>query len=122
MMTGGGDAPGLNGIIEAAARTLLDHGHQVLGICDGFEGVFDNRTRELTSYHQLEGLHQEAGTYLGTSNKSGTAGREQEFLEKFSAFGVEGLIVAGGDGTFSGLSKLGGVRILGVPKTIDNDL
>ena len=122
IMTGGGDAPGLNGIIEACSRALLKSGHEVLGICDGFEGLFEGRTRKLL-LPALEGLHSLAGTYLGTSNKSSVIGREQELIAQFQALGVDAMIVAGGDGTFSALSRLGGaVPILGVPKTIDNDL
>ncbi len=123
MMTGGGDAPGLNGIIESTCRCLLRAGFQIIGIRDGFEGVYEGRFREITDAGIL-GIHSHAGTYLGTSNKSGLEGREAEFLEKYKQLGVEGLIVAGGDGTFSGLSRLGdgAIKIIGVPKTIDNDL
>src|SRR6185437_1689937 len=122
IMTGGGDAPGLNGIIESTSRCLLRMGHQVIGVCDGFEGIFENRTRPL-ELAAMEGLHSLAGTYLGTSNKSSVVGREKEFIAKFKSLGADALIVAGGDGTFSALSRLGGeVPILGVPKTIDNDL
>ena len=123
MMTGGGDAPGLNGIIESASRCLLRQGFEIVGIRDGFEGIFEGRFLEVTQAG-VEGIHSHAGTYLGTSNKSGVAGREEEFLAKYRALNVEGLIVAGGDGTFSSLSKLGqgAVKLIGVPKTIDNDL
>jgi 6-phosphofructokinase len=121
LLTGGGDAPGLNGIIESCSKTLLRMGHEVIGICDGFEGIFEGRTK-LLQLGNLEGLHAQAGTYLGTSNKSSVIGREKEFIEKFKMVGADALIVAGGDGTFSALSKLGQIPILGVPKTIDNDL
>ena len=122
LLTGGGDAPGLNGIIEATSKALLLGGCEVLGICDGFEGVFNGITKPI-GLAQIDGIHHEAGTYLGTSNKSGVVGKEKEFLEKFKKLGVEGLIVAGGDGTFAALSQLGDqIKILGVPKTIDNDL
>jgi 6-phosphofructokinase len=123
LLTGGGDAPGLNGIIESCSRTLLGAGVEVLGICDGFEGIFEGRTKLITR-DGVRGLHQEAGTYLGTSNRSNVVGREDEFLRKLNELGVEGLIVAGGDGTFASLSKFGerSPKILGVPKTIDNDL
>ncbi len=122
ILTGGGDAPGLNGIIEATSRVLLQAGVEVVGIQDGFEGIFEERTR-LVTLENIEGLHAQAGTYLGTSNKSNVAGREKEFLEKFGKLKCEGLIVAGGDGTFSLLSRFGSaLKILGVPKTIDNDL
>lgn len=121
-MTGGGDAPGLNGIIESCSKALLKSGHEVLGICDGFEGIFEGRTKKIDR-NSIEGIHSEAGTYLGTSNKSTVIGREKEFIEKFKAFGADAMVVAGGDGTFSALSRFGAeVPILGVPKTIDNDL
>jgi 6-phosphofructokinase 1 len=122
MLTGGGDAPGLNGIIESCSKAIIKMGHEIVGICDGFEGIFEGRTKPIV-INDLEGIHSMAGTYLGTSNKCGTVGREQEFIQKFQAMGFDALIVAGGDGTFSGLSKVGSaVPILGVPKTIDNDL
>lgn len=122
LMTGGGDAPGLNGILEAVSKNLLLNGHEVLGIQDGFEGVFYDKTRPVT-LESVEGLHAESGTFLGTSNKCGTEGREAEFLEKYKALNLDGIIVAGGDGTFAGLQELkDDVNLIGVPKTIDNDL
>lgn len=123
ILTGGGDAPGLNGIIEASARTLLNHGHQLVGSRDGFEGIFEGRFREIASISDVSGLHSEPGTFLGTSNKSRIKGRESEFLRGFAKMKVDGLIVAGGDGTFAALSTLAAkIPVVGVPKTIDNDL
>jgi 6-phosphofructokinase 1 len=122
LLTGGGDAPGLNGIIESASRCLLKAGCELVGILDGFEGVFNGKTKPIT-LKDIEGIHYNAGTYLGTSNRSNLAGREAEFLQKFKLLGAEGLIAAGGDGTFAALSRVGeGLPLLGVPKTIDNDL
>jgi 6-phosphofructokinase 1 len=122
LMTGGGDAPGLNGVIESASKALLHAGYDVIGVCDGFEGIFDGRTKPVT-LDTIDGIHSAAGTYLGTSNRSNVVGREAEFFEKFTKLGVEGLIVAGGDGTFSSLAKVSSqIPIIGVPKTIDNDL
>lgn len=121
-MTGGGDAPGLNGIIEASCKVLLHAGCEVVGIMDGFEGIFSSRNRVI-SLRDIENLHSQAGTLLGTSNKSGTAGKEKEFLDKYRALGLDGLIVGGGDGTFAGLKPFEKeIPIIGVPKTIDNDL
>ncbi|MEN9723219.1 MAG: hypothetical protein RJB38_1205 [Pseudomonadota bacterium] len=126
VLTGGGDAPGLNGILEASGRALLRQGFEVLGIEDGFEGVFEGRVRKL-SLRDFEGKHQVAGTFLGTSNRSGTQGREAEFVERLQRLQVEGLLVAGGDGTFAALRQIntafpGAIQMVGVPKTIDNDL
>ena len=121
-MTGGGDAPGLNGIIEAASRVLLKNNIEVIGILDGFEGIFSGRTKTITM-DAIVGIHSEAGTFLGTSNKSKTTGRAEEFQKCFSNLQLDGLIAAGGDGTFKGLSELApNLKIIGVPKTIDNDL
>jgi 6-phosphofructokinase 1 len=122
IMTGGGDAPGLNGIIESAAKTLMKNGATVLGIEDGFEGFVLGRTRELT-WNVVQGCHQLAGTILGTSNRFGLKGRESEFIKKYKEYQLEGLIIAGGDGTFANLKDLHSeINVLGVPKTIDNDL
>jgi len=122
IMTGGGDAPGLNGVIEAVTKTLLGMGHTVYGIHDGFEGIFNHRM-ELLTEQQVNGIHAFAGTILGTSNKSGIDGRAEEFLTKYQQLKLNGLIAAGGDGTFKGLAMFNGViPLIGVPKTIDNDL
>lgn len=123
ILTGGGDAPGLNGIIEASVRTLTAHNFEVIGICDGFEGIFNGRTIDLTR-ERTRGAHSLAGTVLGTSNKSATEGREKEFQEKYAALKLDGLIAAGGDGTFAGLKRVlsDSMPLIGVPKTIDNDL
>lgn len=122
MLTGGGDAPGLNGIIEAASRTLLRAGFQITGILDGFDGVFEGRTRPIT-LEAITGIHSQAGTFLGTSNKSRIQGRSEEFRVAFHKLGLDGLLMAGGDGTFAALKMLDtDLPVIGVPKTIDNDL
>lgn len=122
ILTGGGDAPGLNGILESVTRTLTRAHYEVIGICDGFEGVFDGRNIPLID--QIgHGAHAYAGSFIGTSNRSTTRGREAEFITKIKALNVEGLVVAGGDGTFDAMSRVSsGIKIIGVPKTIDNDL
>jgi 6-phosphofructokinase 1 len=122
LLTGGGDAPGLNGIIEAVSKTLLKKGIEVIGICDGFEGILEGRTKTI-SLESIEGLHAEAGTFLGTSNKSRIEDRRDDFLRGYGKLNLQGLVVAGGDGTFKALSKLNApIQVVGVPKTIDNDL
>ncbi len=122
ILTGGGDAPGLNGIIEAVGKSLMTKNHEVVGILDGFEGIFKNETRVLNS-KDLNGLHARAGTFIGTSNKSGIRGKEKEFLQAYNKLNLDGLVVAGGDGTFSALTPFNKeIPLIGVPKTIDNDL
>jgi 6-phosphofructokinase len=121
ILTGGGDAPGLNGVIEAATRTLLNLGHEVIGIIDGFEGIYSGKYKNLT-LDMVRGQHAFAGTLIGTSNRSGTDGREDEFKKAYDQLKLEGLIVAGGDGTFRCLQSIPGLKLIGVPKTIDNDL
>lgn len=122
LLTGGGDAPGLNGIIESTVRVLNNHDIEVVGICDGFEGVFESRWKVLGA-KEILGAHTLAGTLLGTSNKSRIAGREDEFVAQINKMKIEGLIFAGGDGTFEALSRVQSkLNLIGVPKTIDNDL
>jgi 6-phosphofructokinase len=122
LLTGGGDAPGLNGIIESVVRSLAGDDFEVVGICDGFEGIYNGKTISLDRA-RVEGAHVEAGTLLGTSNKSSTSGRQEEFRAKYKELGLYGLIAAGGDGTFAGLGRvIDGIKLIGVPKTIDNDL
>lgn len=121
ILTGGGDAPGLNSVIESCARVLLPNEVELVGIVDGFEGIFNQNTFVIKD--QLLGLHADAGTLLGTSNYLDLAGREAEFLEQYRSLNVEGMIVCGGDGTFAAMKRVGGsIPIIGVPKTIDNDL
>jgi 6-phosphofructokinase 1 len=122
LLTGGGDAPGLNGILESSCRTLLAAGCELFGIEDGFEGIFQNHVRKI-DLKDIENIHTLAGTLLGTSNRSGTSGREAEFSAGYQRLKLDGLIVAGGDGTFAGLKPFGSaIPFIGVPKTIDNDL
>jgi len=122
ILTGGGDAPGLNGVIESCLRTLKFAGHEVIGIQDGFDGVFDERHVNL-SRQSMARIHFAAGTILGTTNRAAIKGREAEFVAKFDKLKLDGLIAVGGDGTFEALGRVkSDLRIIGVPKTIDNDL
>jgi ATP-dependent phosphofructokinase / diphosphate-dependent phosphofructokinase len=122
LLTGGGDAPGLNGILEATSLVLLNSGAEVFGIQDGFEGIFNENVLPIT-WQTVDGIHSKAGTLLGTTNKTATAGREVEFIAKYKKLNLDILIAAGGDGTFAGLSPFkDDIPLIGVPKTIDNDL
>lgn len=122
ILTGGGDAPGLNSVIETCVRHLEKSQIEVLGILDGFEGLFQQNCQPLSSKNIL-GIHSLAGTYLGASNQSSIKGREAEFLQKYRSLNLDGLLVCGGDGTFAALKSLAqSIPIIGLPKTIDNDI
>lgn len=121
ILTGGGDAPGLNGVIEAVTKNLSQANIEVLGIQDGFEGVYEMNTVALDAPF-VDGIHQSSGTILGTSNKRGIDDTE-DFVAKYRELGLDGLIAAGGDGTFKALSSVADkINIIGIPKTIDNDV
>ena len=138
VVTGGGDCPGLNAVIRAVVRTAkLQHGWRVIGITNGFNGlIWPEQSRELT-LEAIRGILPRGGTILGTTNRGNPfAFPEDEngqtvvhdyskrCIENMKALEIEALVVIGGDGTLTiahKFSKLG-VQIVGVPKTIDNDL
>ncbi len=138
VLSGGGDAPGLNAVIRAVTKTaIFKYGWEVTGIIDGFEGLLSpTKTRQLTSWN-TRGILFVGGTILGTTNrgnpfahKTMVGGREivedmsSVVLSNIKELGIECLVVIGGDGSLKigyGLHKLG-VPVIGVPKTIDNDL
>jgi len=137
ILTGGGDCPGLNAVIRAVAKAALGGGLEVVGIEDGYLGLIENRLRVLTGA-DVSGILTQGGTILGSSNKAnpsnyalpdGKGGWRYEdvtdrVLEHYRQAGLDVLVVIGGDGTMSGAATLiqRGLRIVGVPKTIDNDL
>lgn len=136
IVTGGGDAPGLNAVIRAAVRTAIrQYGMQVIGIEDSFEGLIgETMTRELTT-HDVAGLLPRGGTILGTRNKGafcqhtpqGISYPEEPFAEaihNLRQMGIEALVVLGGEGSLAIAEQFHkrGVPVIGVPKTIDNDL
>jgi 6-phosphofructokinase 1 len=137
IVTGGGDAPGLNAVIRAAVKTAVgEYGMRVIGIEDSFEGLL-NKTcaRELTP-GDVRGLLPRGGTILGTRNRGRFVKREkgdadderaesyEEAIANLSELGIEALVVLGGEGTLAIAAEFGrrGVPVVGVPKTIDNDL
>lgn len=120
IITGGGDAPGLNAVIEGLVRGLHKN-FEIVGINDGFEGVFKKQHKILT-LQDVYAVHSQAGTLLGTSNKSQIEGRVKEFLNNIKAMNLKGLIAIGGDGTFAALKMVSEIPLIGIPKTIDNDL
>jgi len=133
LLTGGGDAPGLNAVIRGAVRTAERvYGLDVVGILDGFSGLLDRRFVTLTSVG-VRGIIAEGGTVLGTSNRinpfavlrnGALVDRTAELLDNVRQAAIDGLIVIGGDGTLKIGVELAqrGLKLVGVPKTIDNDL
>jgi len=138
VLTGGGDCPGLNAVIRAVVKSAFTrHQLDVIGILDGYAGLVEQRTTPLTD-RDVSGILSLGGTMLGTSNRADpfryakpaaedtlvTEDRSEEVLRYLEELKLEGLVVIGGDGTLSIAHKLAqrGVPLVGVPKTIDNDL
>ncbi|MEG0000652.1 MAG: ATP-dependent 6-phosphofructokinase [Comamonas sp.] len=129
ILTGGGDCPGLNAVIRAVTKSLIHHGNaEVLGIADGFEGLMGENPRvKPLAWDEVSGILHQGGTILGTSNSANPL-RDAATLEQtgrnIQALGLDVVVAIGGDGTMSlahGLEKVG-LRCVGVPKTIDNDI
>ena len=136
--TGGGDAPGLNAVIRGVVKAAIKgYGWRVIGVADGFDGlIWPERSRELTE-ESVRGILPRGGTILGTTNRGNpfayqveeggqvvTRDFSQQCLENMRRLRIDALVVIGGDGTLriaSDFFKLG-MNIVGVPKTIDNDL
>lgn len=137
ILTGGGDAPGLNAVIRAFVKSATrQHGWKVVGIEDSFNGLFQEprRVHEL-DLKSCQGLLHRGGTFLGTTNRGDPfafpfpdGSRRDvtaDLVEGFVELGLEGLVVIGGDGTQAiglRLMETTGIPVVGVPKTIDNDL
>src|SRR5256886_4444236 len=136
ILTGGGDCPGLNAVIRAVVKAAAKRGWDTIGFLDGFEGLLDLRHRSL-NYHEMDGLLLLGGTILGTTNKGRFAAKTghgevrkipAETLDRakrnFDQVGLRALVCVGGDGSLTIAQQLfeRGVPLVGVPKTIDNDL
>lgn len=137
MLTSGGDAPGLNAVIRAVVKTAeFEYGWKVVGIEDGFEGLLTPPHIRNMGMDDVRGILSRGGTILGTTNKghfrtievNGKPQRDpapyKELAQNMRRLGIDALVVIGGEGSqgiASELSKFG-VRAVGVPKTIDNDL
>ena len=126
ILTGGGDCPGLNAVIRGAvARATGVHGAEVVGILDGWDGLMEGRVRPLDR-DAVRGILQRGGTILGTSRRDpyvhgAGAASLAPTLEREA---IDALVVVGGDGTLRTARRLAdeGLSIVGVPKTIDNDI
>jgi len=125
ILTGGGDCPGLNPVIRAVVRTATLEGYEVLGIRNGWKGMVDNDTMPLDLL-TVTGILHRGGTILGTSRTNPY--KDSSLLDKvkshFKKMGLDALIAIGGEDTLGVASKLSkeGFKVIGVPKTIDNDL
>lgn len=126
MLTGGGDCPGLNAVIRAVTRRSLDRGYEVVGIRAGWRGLLDRDAVEL-GQREISGILPRGGTILGTSrtNPYRIDGGTQRVLEHTAALGLDALVAVGGEDTLGVAARLfaeHGYPVVGVPKTIDNDL
>ncbi len=138
VLTGGGDAPGLNGVIRAVVRSAtLTYGWTVIGIFDGFEGLLGKtNTKQLKPWH-TRGILPRGGTILGTTNRGNPFAVEvrekgrlaekdlsETAIRNIRKLRLDAVVVIGGDGSLAIAQRLfqKGVPVIGVPKTIDNDL
>ena len=135
ILTGGGDAPGLNAVIRAVVKSATNAGIQCVGLEDSFDGLIEqNRSRVLTP-RDVTGILRLGGTILGTRNtgnpfeypvatSDGTRDYSERVIEMFHKMGLDALVVIGGDGTLAIAYEFcrRGIPIVGVPKTIDNDI
>jgi phosphofructokinase-like protein len=126
ILTGGGDCPGLNPVIRAVVRSGINQGFEIIGIKNGWKGLIENDTVKL-DLTSISGILPKGGTILGTSrtNPYKKEGGLQKVKENFKTLGLEALIAVGGEDTLGVAAKLikdGISNIVGVPKTIDNDL
>lgn len=125
ILTGGGDCPGLNAAIRAVTKSALKAGYEVIGFRDGWKGFIEDKNELLDSV-KISGIIDKGGTILGTSRFSplGIENGPQMVLDGFKELGLAGLVVMGGDGTLSIAGKLSrlGLPVVGIPKTIDNDV
>ena len=138
ILTGGGDAPGLNAVIRAAVKTAIyEYGCEVIGIRDGYDGLIDENGLIPLGIEQVRGILPRGGTILGTANRGNPFGRNviqngkevtidvsDQIVEGIRRLELDALLVLGGDGTMHSAHALflKGAPIIGVPKTIDNDI
>ncbi len=126
VLTSGGDSPGMNAAVRAVVRTAVYHGLEVFGIERGYQGLLDNKLRPLGP-RSVSGIINEGGTILHTARCLAfyePEGRAKA-AETLNAHGIDGLAIIGGDGSYRGALALHaehGIRCIGLPGTIDNDI
>ena len=126
VLTGGGDCPGLNAVIRAVARRSFARGHEVVGIREGWRGLVESKFEQLGP-REVSGLLPRGGTILGTSrtNPYRLEGGVEAVRERFAREGLDALVAIGGEDTLGVATRLHAEHefpVVGVPKTIDNDL
>jgi phosphofructokinase-like protein len=126
LLTGGGDCPGLNAVIRAVTRRSLGRGYDVVGVREGWRGLVEGKFQALDA-RAISGILPRGGTILGTTrtNPYELDGGVERVLEHFAAEGLDALVAIGGEDTLGVASQLfdeHGFPVVGVPKTIDNDL
>ena len=135
VLTGGGDAPGLNAVIRAVVKTAHNSGVEVLGLEDSFDGLIYPEKSRLLTPRDVTGILRLGGTILGTVNRGnpftqpittpeGTFNYADRVMEMFEKMGLDALVCIGGDGTLAISYEFfkRGMPLVGVPKTIDNDI
>ena len=125
VLTGGGDCPGLNAVIRAVVRASIQYEWDIVGIRNGWKGLVDGEIELLTDY-AVSGILPKGGTILGSSRTNPYKNPEdlQKVKDNLKRFGIDALVAIGGDDTLGVAMKLNeeGIPVVGVPKTIDNDL
>lgn len=137
VLTGGGDAPGLNAVVRAVVKSARNlHGWEVIGIEEGFDGLINPERAHPLTHADVRGILPRGGTILGTSNRgnpfawrhASSDGQpvdlSAQVMDNFARLGLDALVVIGGDGTLSIAKEFYelGMPVVGIPKTIDNDL
>ncbi len=125
VMTSGGDAPGMNAAVRAVVRSALHHGFEVYGVYYGYKGLVEGKIEKL-SRGDVSRIINRGGTVLGSARYPEFLKEEvrQIAVDRLKAFGITGLVVIGGDGTYRGAQSLNemGIKCIGLPGTIDNDI
>jgi len=124
ILTGGGDAPGLNAVIRAVVKAGARVGAEIVGLEDSFDGLLDDNKQRVLTPTDVTGILRVGGTILGTKRGGNLEVTMAHAADRFAALGLSGLICIGGDGTLSVACQLHqlGLPVVAVPKTIDNDI